>query len=221
MSFNLKLAKVYKILLESYGKQNWWPINGKYLPKNSLNQKEIFEICLGAILTQNTSWNNVEKTLKNLREKNLLDIDELRKINLKKLAELIKSSGYNNQKARKIKEFIKFLDSGNEITRENLLSVWGIGKETADSILLYAYNRPYFVIDSYTKRIFSRLGFCDENLDYDKLQELFHKDLDNNSKLFNEYHALIVQHAKSHCKKKPDCLSCPLRDDCKYFKETR
>src|SRR3989338_4706024 len=134
------------------------------LKKAEIIQKEISgnkqKITEDNILTQNTSWNNVEKALYNLRKNDMLNVDKLRLIDIKKLAELIKSSGYNNQKARKIKEFIKFLDSGEDISRKNLLSVWGIGKETADSMLLYAYNKSYFVIDSYTKRIFSRLGFC-------------------------------------------------------------
>lgn len=206
-------------MYKEYGLQGWWPINGKYPGKIKLNDKDIFEISLGAILTQNTSWKNVDKALGNLRENKMLQINELRLIDIRKLALLIKSSGYNNQKAKKIKEFIKFLDSRIQINRENLLSVWGIGKETADSILLYAYNKPYFVIDSYTKRVFSRLGFCKEDIGYDELQQLFHDNLDHNFKLFNEYHALIVEHAKRFCRKKPECIGCPLNTKCDYYKK--
>ncbi len=225
-----KLIEIYKTLLDAYGYQGWWPLFNKetcrieyhpgnyHLPENNAQR---FEICQGAILTQNTSWKNVEKTLENLRQNNLLDKNKLKNINEKKLAELIKSAGYNNQKAKKIKEFIRFLDSKIEINRENLLSVWGIGKETADSMLLYAYQKPVFVIDSYTKRVFSRLGFCSENIIYDELQKIFHDNLRKDCKLFNEYHALIVEHAKRYCKKVPLCKNCPLNKNCKHYKNTK
>lgn len=221
--------EIYKALLKIYSHQGWWPLfnnktdkieyhQGDYsYPKNNVQR---FEICMGAILTQNTSWKNAEKALKNLRKHKLLTKEKLKQIDNKKLAELIKSSGYNNQKAKKIKEFIKFLDSKKEINRENLLSIWGIGKETSDSILLYACNQPIFVIDSYTKRIFSRLGFCKENINYDELQNLIHNNLEKNYKLFNEYHALIVEHAKRFCRKKPLCNNCPIKTNCKHYTET-
>jgi len=219
MTYKNKIIAIYETLLKEYGSQGWWPISGKYATKIKLSEEEKFEICLGAILTQNTSWKNVEKALENLRKNNLLNKDELKNIKTQKLAELIKSSGYNNQKARKIKEFIKFLDSKQEITKENLLKIWGVGNETADSILLYVYNKPYFVIDAYTKRVISRIGICDENLKYEKLQELFHKNLDNDYKIFNEYHALIVEHAKRYCKKKPECKDCPVKNECLYSQQ--
>ena len=146
----------------------------------------------------------------------MLNKEKLRNIDEKKLALLIRPSGYNNQKARKIKEFLKF---NKEITKENLLSIWGIGNETADSILLYVYNQSYFVIDSYTKRIFSRIGLCNEDVSYEDLQKSFHKNLEKDSKLFNEYHALIVEHAKRFCKKTPECSSCPLKKLCNNCKD--
>ena len=214
-----KIKIIYDDLYKVYGKQGWWPLGGKYSGKINLNEKESLEISLGAILTQNTSWNNAEKALENLRKNNLLDKEKLKLIETEKLAFLIKSSGNNNQKAKKIKEFIRFLDSKKEITRENLLSIWGVGKETADSILLYAYKQPYFVIDTYTKRIFSRLGFCEDNASYDDLQDLFSKNLDKDFKLFNEYHALLLEHAKRHCRKEPLCSGCPINKQCKFFRE--
>jgi endonuclease-3 related protein len=210
-----KLKEIYEILLKTYGSQGWWPINNKYhkddysLPKN---KEQEFEIILGAILTQSTSWKNVEKTLNVLRKNNLLSKGAIERLSEKKLALLIKSSGYNNQKAKKIKEYLKF---DKEITRENLLSTWGFGPETVDSILLYAYKKPVFVIDTYTKRIFSRLGFIKETNSYDKIQELFHYKLERDYKLFNEFHALIVEHAKQHCKKRPECEDCCLNEICK------
>jgi len=216
-----KIIQIYNILLKEYGSQGWWPINNKYKTKDKLTEKEKFEICIGAILTQNTSWKNVEKALNNLRINNLLNKKSIENLDIRKLAELIKSSGYNNQKAKKLKEFINFINSKEQITRDNLLKIWGIGKETADSILLYAHKKPVFVIDSYTKRIFSRLGLCNEKIEYDDLQDVFHNNLKSNHKLFNEYHALLVEHAKRYCKTKPECKNCPLNKECEYFKNSK
>ncbi len=214
------LKLFYKKLCNHFGPQGWWPTLEKGYDKTNtirdLTDSERFEISIGAVLTQNTSWKNVEKALNNLKEDNLLDKDNLRDIDVKRLAEIIKSSGYNNQKARKIKEFIKFLDSGKEINRNNLLEVWGIGKETADSILLYAYREPVFVIDAYTKRIINRIGFKED--DYDELQKLFMDNLSRDDKLFNEFHALLVELGKNVCKKEPLCEKCPLKESCNYFK---
>ena len=155
----------------------------------------------------------MEKTIKTLSLVWLINPIELKKLPEKHLAELIRSSGYYNQKAKKIKALIEFLDSKKEITRENLLNVYGIGPETADSILLYAYEQPIFVIDAYTKRIMRRFGFKQES--YEDLQKLFHKSLKKDHKLFNEYHALLVKLAKENCKTKPLCGPCPLNCLCK------
>ena len=181
------MINLYNSLLKKYGKQGWWPVQG--------NNARL-EICLGAILTQNTSWKNVEKVIKILNEKNLIDKEKLYKIPIKNLALLIKSSGYHNQKARKIKEFIKFLNSNKEVNRENLLSIWGIGEETADSILLYAYDKSYFVVDTYTKKIFSKLRYCKENVSYDELQELITSKIPKDVNLYKEFHALLVRYGK-------------------------
>jgi endonuclease-3 related protein len=213
------LQKIYNLLCKKFGPQNWWPIldsTGKsiYILNAPKNKEERLEIILGAILTQNTSWKNVEKALLNLKRNNLLTKDKLKKINIKRLAKLIKSSGYHNQKAKKIKEFVKFLNSNKKITRDNLLKIWGIGPETADSILLYAHNKPYFVIDAYTKRIMNRLGYKEKT--YKEFQELFHKSLPKNYKIYNEFHSLLVKLAKEHCKKKPNCNNCPINQYCNY-----
>ena len=205
-----KIQKIYNLLLNKFGPQGWWPINNKYNINNKETiPKEQLEIILGAILTQNTSWKNVEKALKNLKNNNLLIKNNLEKIETDKLSKIIKPSGYHNQKAKKIKEFLKFKET---LTRTNLLNIWGIGPETADSILLYAYNQAYFVIDAYTKRIFQRLGFKENT--YKELQNLFHTNLEKDHKIFNEYHALIVQLAKTNCKKTPECSTCPLKTLC-------
>lgn len=228
------IISVYKALLNEYGPQGWWPLTrkGSLIPEHRGekpdSEKKRFEIIIGAILTQNTAWKNVEKAIANLNKEGVLSKEKIRILSEKELAELIRPSGYYNQKARKIKEVIKFLDSKKEIKKEmnrkNLLSLWGIGPETADSILLYAYEQPFFVVDAYTRRISSRLGWCEENVSYEELQGLFHKSFSTleekeKVKVFKEYHALLVEHAKRHCRKNPLstlCEKCLLRRKCKY-----
>ncbi len=200
-----KIKQVYEILYHEYGPQHWWPCS----------TKNNFEIIIGAILTQNTSWNNVEKAINNLKKENMISADKISKADKNKLAELIKPSGYYNQKTERLKATAKFFKENKNITRDSLLSIKGIGPETADSIILYAFNKPYFVIDAYTKRIFKRLGIK-ETEDYSTLQTMFTDALEKNHILFNEYHALIVRLAKEKCKKNPDCEECPLNKICKH-----
>ncbi len=178
------------------------------------------------ILTQNTNWKNVEKAIVELNKRNLIDIKKIKDIDEKELAFLIKSSGYHNQKAKKLKNFCEFLIKNKKkklkklfqnelaILREELLSIKGIGPETADSIILYATKKPIFVIDAYTKRILNRLGFKEKS--YDELQSLFTQSLPKSERLFNEYHALLVKMGKSVCKKVPLCENCPLKQGCNY-----
>ncbi len=206
------LKEIYNRLYGFFGPQHWWPAD------------TAFEVIVGAILTQNTSWANVKKAIDNLKKQNLLKPSAIKKINTKKLAELIRPSGYYNQKAKKLKNFIFFLFrnyQGNlskmfkqEVfaLREKLLSVNGIGPETADSILLYAAGKPVFVVDAYTKRILSRHKLIGDKFNYPEVQEIFMKSLEPDPKLFNEYHALIVKLGKDICKTKPNCISCPLKD---------
>ena len=193
----MELKSIYDKLYEEHGPQGWWPINNRY-NKNNFSEKteqEKFEISVGAILTQNTSWNNVETALNKLRENNALNKETIKNISQEELAKLIISSGYNNQKAKKLKEFAEF---NKKITRENLLSIWGIGPETADSILLYAYNYPIFVIDTYTKRVMLHNGIGKKEWSYEQWQNFFHENLKKDYKLFNEFHALFVEHAKKN-----------------------
>lgn len=225
----IQIKEVYAILHSKFGPQGWWPIKGKYnLDKKELTEKKILEICIGAILTQNTSWKNVEKALKQMNINNVIDIKKLQEIDQKKLCELIKSSGFYNQKAKTLKNFIEHLkkynnklkimfDKSTDDLRKELLELNGIGKETADSIILYAAKKPIFVIDAYTKRIFSRLGLCDQDVKYNELQELFHTKLQLNEQIFNEYNALLVELAKRNCKKTPNCETCCLNKNCKYY----
>ncbi len=198
---NKRLISLYEKLLKKHNYQGWWPIKGKYHPRDYTypkNKEEIFEIIIGAILTQNTLWKNVEKSLEKLHENNLISLQTLLKTSNQKLAQLIKSAGYFNQKIKKLKLFAEFhLKNERRIPlRKELLNIWGIGKETADSILLYAYKRPIFVVDNYTKKIAEKyLGV--NSSDYDELQDLFHKNLPRDYKLYNEFHALIVAEGKN------------------------
>ncbi|MBW3002520.1 endonuclease III domain-containing protein [Candidatus Woesearchaeota archaeon] len=207
------MYNVYKILFKEYGPQNWWPVTTK-------NKR--FETIIGAVLTQNTSWKNVENAIANLRKAGLIDPVKIVKASDKVIAEAIRPSGYFNQKTERLKIISDFILKNSNISRlpvedlrNKLLEIKGVGPETADSIILYAYNKPSFVVDLYTKRIFSRLGICRQDVKYEELQGLFHEKLKKDAVLFNEYHALIVEHAKRFCKKVPDCAGCPLIGFCK------
>lgn len=206
------LLKIYKIMYSTYGQQHWWP------------GETDFEVIVGAILTQNTNWTNVEKAINRLKEAELLTPEGIKDVEISELAELIRSSGYFNLKSKRLKSFISFLyddfdgDLGKlfsmdlKTIRSKLLDVNGIGPETADSILLYAGGYPTFAIDTYTKRIFSRIGILREEHTYHQIQDYFMENLESDIQLFNEYHALIVKHAKEYCRTKPICQSCPLLD---------
>jgi len=205
------LLDIYKLLHKKFGPRDWWPGETK------------LEIIIGAILTQNTAWRNVEKAIQNLKKTDLLKVKKLSRVPKKRLSELIKPSGYYNVKARRIKNFLDFLNTSyngsinrmfkekTEKLRKKLLNVKGIGPETADSILLYAGEKPVFVVDAYTKRIFSRHRYIRDGADYSEVQELFMKNLPKDVVLFNEYHALIVELGKNLCKSnKPLCNVCPI-----------
>jgi endonuclease-3 related protein len=202
---------IYRKLYKAYGPRHWWP------------GETPFEVMVGAILTQNTSWKNVEKAIDRLKEKGLLNSTEIRKLRKKQLASLIRSSGYYRIKAERLKAFVNFLFKhydGNlnrmkteeiKTLREKLLGVKGIGPETADSILLYGLKKPIFVVDAYTQRVLSRHGLILEKASYEAIQNLFMDHLPHNQRLFNEYHALLVHLGKTVCKKIPGCGICPLK----------
>ncbi len=205
-----RFLKVYRVLTSEYNTENWWPI---------YDGKEPFtEISVGAILTQNTNWKNVEKALKNLRDNDLLVLEKLQKIDEEKLRELIKPAGFYRRKAKTIKEFASKIRDTENISREFLLSIKGIGKETADSILLYALDKPVFIVDAYTKRLFSRLGLIEENLSYDSFQKEIYRNLPEDVDMFRKFHAGIVEHSKKICRKNPLCSGCPLEHICIYKK---
>ena len=205
--------EIYQRLLEHFGPQSWWP------------GETPIEIVVGAILTQNTNWSNVTKAIDRLRNDALLDFTALEELDPLVLAEYIRPSGYYNIKAVRLKNFLRMvreryegeldllLGDSTQSARENLLSVRGIGPETADSILLYAGNHPVFVVDAYTYRIFFRHFLLSEPTEYHEVQEAFTDNLPQDVQLFNEYHALIVQLGKHFCKKSnPLCANCPLQD---------
>jgi len=204
------LKGIYKALFVQFGAQHWWPA------------KTPFEVMVGAILVQNTNWANTAAAIKNLKVKRLLSPQKIKSISHKRLAVAIRQAGYFNVKARRLKNFVDFLlkeysgqvsvmkTQEGHFLRRQLLTVNGIGPETADSILLYALNKPFFVVDSYTKRILSRHKLITKDADYHEVQKMFMTSLARNTKLFNEYHALIVRLAKEFCKTKPLCSQCPL-----------
>jgi len=206
------LEEIYKRLLSRLGPQGWWPGRTQY------------EVIVGAVLTQNTNWTNVQKAINNLKKHRLLSPKRLKEIPLRKLASLIRPVGYFNIKAKRLKNFINFLfreykGSVRKMFKEDslslrvkLLNVKGIGLETADSILLYAGEKPIFVVDAYTKRILYRHNLIDKRSDYSEIQNFFMDNLQQDTKLFNEFHALIVRLGKEICRVKPLCEMCPLND---------
>ena len=216
------LTEIYQLLYDAFGPQHWWP------------GETPFEIITGAILTQNTNWTNVEKAIKNLKSAEYLTPAGLHNVDVSLLAEIIRPAGYYNIKAKRLKNFVNWLfDSySGEIAnlqivetsrlRAELLAIKGIGRETADSILLYALGRPVFVVDAYTARITIRHELIDPDADYEQLRELFESNLPEDVKLFNEYHALLVKAGKEFCRPKARCSGCPLEElphtlDIEYF----
>lgn len=216
---------LYKILYKTYGAQGWWPITGYGYHKGKYNfprdENEIFEVCLGSILTQNTTFTSVVKSLNNLYAKNAISASVIASMDSDELKEAIRPSGYFNQKARYILEFIKFYNAlaGKVPKREALLDVVGIGEETADSILLYGYNQREFKVDAYTKRILFALGIIEQKSSYGEIKMLMESSLnecisDENEllKVYQEFHALLVEHGKNFYSKKPYGVGCFLKE---------
>jgi len=209
-----RLRAIYRRLRRAYGPAGWWPARSG------------FEVCLGAILTQNTAWTNVERTLMDLRRRGLLSFAALRRRSASDLAPLLRSSGTYRVKARRVRAFLDFLDRDYggrvalfsrqepEVLRRQLLAVPGIGPETADAIALYAGGHPFFVVDAYTRRIFQRVGLLRGGESYAQVQALFHSLLPKDSDLFGDYHAQIVRLAKDTCRRRPSCDRCPIEALC-------
>ncbi|OIN98168.1 endonuclease [Candidatus Desantisbacteria bacterium CG_4_10_14_0_8_um_filter_48_22] len=212
------LLRIYRMLLKCFGRQDWWPA------------KTRFEVMVGAILTQNTNWKNVEKAIANLRKAGALTPEKMSKLTRGTLRGYIRPSGFYRQKAERLAGFLDFLKGyGYDLSklfsgdpgclRIKLLQLKGIGPETADSIMLYAGNKPFFVVDAYTKRIFARLGLIADSDEYEEVRKFFQDNLPRKTGLYNEYHALIVELAKKHCRKEPVCGGCPLAKQCKFEKK--
>jgi endonuclease-3 related protein len=210
----LSPIEIYETLFKKFGPQYWWPGDSP------------LEVIVGAILTQNSSWENVEKAIINLKGEKILDLLTLLSIDISKLAILIRPSGYYNLKAKRLKEIVSFLSKNGGLEslrhmdsdglRNALLSVNGVGEETADSILLYAFDRPEFVVDAYTRRLLSRLGCIRRTAVYGEVKLFFEDSLPRDAKLFNEFHALIVKLGKDVCRKEPRCWECPLEKVCLF-----
>ena len=216
VSYRAKLLAVYEYLLNRYGRQAWWPAESP------------FEVMLGALLTQNTSWSNVEKALANLKQQCALTPEALLDLATSYLETYLKPSGYFRIKAQRVQLYCRwYLSVGayeglarltTSTLRESLLQVKGIGPETADDILLYAFNRPVFVIDTYTRRLLQRLQLIQGKAPYERLRALLEMNLPKRVDLYQQYHALIVMQAKQHCwKTKPDCQLCALTSICFFF----
>jgi endonuclease III related protein len=224
------IGRLYGTLLREYGPQGWWPLTSLagrpgfdsrgYHPGQGLyahTPGQRFEIALGAVLTQNTAWSNVEKALRSLFAAGVRSPKAVLGCTQDGLAALVRSSGYHNQKARTLRVLAGFFEAparlraGRPPGRDDLLALRGIGEETADSIALYAFGQPVFVVDAYTRRVLARLGIAMEGDGTGAIQRIFHEALPADPELFGEYHALIVAHARAHCRSRPLCAGCPVR----------
>jgi len=209
----MNLLGIYSRLLGTFGPQGWWPTKNRFSPPE-------WEVCVGAVLTQSTNWKNAEKALDNLEKERVLSPADVAGAKDGALEEAIRPSGFYRQKAERLRALAGFVMSfggfggfSEEVTRPQLLDVKGLGPETVDSILLYAIGRPVFVIDAYTRRVFTRTGFCADG-DYEGWRRLFESGLPEDAGIYREFHALIVELAKKFCRKEPLCAGCPLMSGC-------
>ena len=225
-----RLTALYEQMLGAYGPRGWWPIPRSagrrgfdslgYHPgdfRRPVTPDGRFEVIMGAVLTQNTAWTNAAAALARLRDAGVSLPADILSLSHRRLAGLVRSSGYFKQKAKKLKAIAAVFSRPGALTaagapsRETLLSQWWIGPETADSILLYAFHSPVFVVDAYTRRVLSRIGLIAGGESYGVIQSIFHASIECNAALYNEFHALIVQHAKQFCRTRPACVSCPVK----------
>ena len=208
----LSPTEIYHKLLEAYGAQNWWPASSP------------FEMMAGAILVQNTRWENVELAINSLAKAEALSPEAILSLSEAELSELIRPAGFYRVKAKRLKAFCEFYQKQQGLPgmkrwpkttiRHQLLKTHGIGPETADCILLYTLDHPVFVVDAYTRRMFARIGLLDSSMNYQDVQDYFHNRTPNSLPLFQEYHALIVEHSKRYCQSTPKCPKCPLTEFC-------
>lgn len=211
---NRELTWLYERLLATYGPQHWWPA------------ESVFEMMAGAVLVQNTAWTSAARAIQSLKEAELLSAEALAALSQERLAELIRASGYRNVKAERLQALCRWLlDMGGvrgchrretARLRDSLLQVHGVGRETADAILLYGFERPVFVVDAYAFRILERLGWWRGRRDYEALRRAVERTFGTEVRRLNELHALLVEHGKRHCRPKPRCRDCPLAARCAH-----
>jgi endonuclease-3 related protein len=221
-----RFMKVYEILRRAHGPRRWWPVTppggAKPLytggPRNDLQR---FEVAAGAVLTQNTAWANAARALENLNRLGAMGPDALERMDLRSIARAIRSAGYYNQKAKRLKTIAAYFRTNRRATREGLLALDGVGPETADSIMLYAFGARVFVVDAYTRRLFGRLALVDPSAPYEEIRERFERSLPRRVFVYKEYHALIVEHGKLVCRKAPLCEKCLLKNLCLMYLEVK
>jgi endonuclease III related protein len=221
-----RFMKVYELLRRAHGPRRWWPVTppGETKPLYTggpRNDLQRFEVAAGAILTQNTAWSNAERAIESLNRLGAMSPGAIERMDERMLAAAIRSSGYYNQKAKRLKTIAAWFRAKRKATREELLSLHGVGPETADSIMLYAFDTPYFVIDAYTRRLFGRLALADPSAPYEEIRDRFERNLPRRAFVYKEYHALIVEHGKLICRKAPLCEKCLLKGLCLMYLERK
>jgi endonuclease-3 related protein len=219
-----RFMKVYELLRRAYGPRRWWPVTPPggtaplYTggPRSDLQR---FEVAAGAILTQNTAWTNAARAIESLNRLGAMSPEAIERMDVQSLALAIRSAGYFNQKAKRLKTIAVWFSANRKGTRDGLLALDGVGPETADSIMLYAFDAPFFVVDAYTRRLFGRLALVDASASYEEIRERFEQNLPRRVFVYKEYHALIVEHGKLYCRKAPLCEKCLLKRLCPMYLE--
>jgi endonuclease-3 related protein len=217
-----RFKKIYERLRRAYGPRRWWPVTppGGAVPRYTggpRSPRQRFEVAVGAVLTQNTAWTNASRAIERLNLLGAMSPRAISDMEERSLAEAIRPAGYYNQKAKRLKILAAYFLSRRTRSRASLLELNGVGPETADSIVLYAWNEPVFVIDAYTRRIFGRLGLIPESAGYEEARKTFEENLPRRASLYREYHALIVEHGKRSCRTVPACKKCLLKPDCASY----
>jgi endonuclease III related protein len=211
-----RFMKVYELLRREYGPRRWWPVTppGGTRPLYTggpRDDRQRFEVAVGAILTQNTAWSNAARAIESLNLLRAASPGAIERMDVRTLAAAIRSSGYYNQKAKRLKTLAAWFLAKRKAMRDELLSLDGVGPETADSIMLYAFGAPHFVVDAYTRRLFGRLALADPSAPYEEIRSLFERNIPRRASVYKEYHALIVEHGKLVCRKEPLCEKCLLK----------
>ena len=219
---NRRFMECYLVLRRAYGPQRWWPVTPRGGTRPAYaggprNARERFEVAAGAILTQNTAWTNAARAIESLNRLDAMSAAGIGELDERSLARAIRTAGYFNQKAKRLKTLAAFFLARRAVTREALLALNGVGPETADSIILYAFDAPVFVVDAYTRRLFGRMGLIDPADSYEEIRKIFERNLPASVYVYKEYHALVVEHGKRICGKGPLCEKCLLQHLCRLY----